>query len=311
MNITVCEFPEGSNWDELPNWLDCLKEEIQNPKARGTGWLFSIEPSSGAKPDLEIVRGSAPQDSRKNEAVAFVARRNENDLPIPPPPFVDLAGEPHCKFDGHEHIFYYPARGMYAVTAHCRPDDDDSAVEGALHDLLASVTEINPGTTTVHFQFSATSGTVPPIYAFIEVVRAFGEWRAQRQRDHEPPLRLVLYIQSDVELCLTSGRIDIPELLASGLIRFWAVVVSIKGQEPVRRAILCRPDTTVAEVLRDVGVPVDSRSWFVSICPSPRKEPSKKRTADEVRNLKIGQIGIAFGSVLILEYDEQGNPEER
>lgn len=302
MNITVCEFPRGK-WEELPYWLDCLSKEIEKPKARSTGWSYAIESSTKARTDLQIVRGPAPRKPRAGETVAFVARRNESGDPIPPPPFADLASEPHRKVEGHEHLFFYPDRRVYAVTAHCRPNDDESAVEEALSDLLASATEMDSSITTVHFQFSATGGTVPPVYAFTEVVRAFGEWKVKEQ-NAERPLHLVLYIQSDVEFCLTSGRIDIPELLASRLIRFWVIVVSSETMEPVRRAMHCFPNTPVEEVLREVGVPLNS-SWVVSVCPSPRKKDSRgtKRTTQQIQGRNIIKMGIAFGSVLILEYN--------
>jgi hypothetical protein len=137
---------------------------------------------------------------------------------------------------------------------------------------------------------------VPPIYGFIEVVRSFGEWRA----NHRSPLRLVLYIQSDVELCLTSGRVDIPELLASRMIRFWVVVEVKEGQEPVRRAMYCFPSKSIRDVLKEVGVPTSSDTWSVSICPSPQKKFSKKQITHNMLDQTIVEFGIAFGSVLIL-----------
>jgi hypothetical protein len=300
MNITVCEFPSGE-WQEIPYWLDCLNKEIKKPKARSTGWSYAIQSSTQAGTCLQIILGCAPKRPGPGEAIGFVAGRDEKNHPVPPHHFADLASERHHIVPGHEHVFYYPDRGLYAVTAHCRPNDDESAVRDALHDLLGSVIEMNSSIATVHFEFSASGGTVPPVYAFIEVVRAFGEWRAQEQN---PPLRLILYIQSDVELCLTSGRVDVHELLASRLIRFWVVVISCEMHEPVRRAMHCCSNTPVKEVLRDVGVPLDSH-WSVSVCPSPRKKDSRgttpKRTA-HVQDLTIIEMGIAFGSVLILEY---------
>ena len=237
--------------------------------------------------------------------MGYVARRDKSGRPVPPRPF--LKSERAFVVKGHEHVCYYPKRHVYAVTAHYRPNDDESAVQEALRDLLNAVVETDSNITKVHFELSATGGTVPPVYAFTEVVRAFGEWRAQEQNTSRP-LKLVLYIQSNVELCLTSGRIDIPELLSSRLIRFWVVVISSENQEPVRRAMHCDPDTRVERVLRDVGVP-PSPSWTVSVCPSPRKNgsprPTEGRTTEDVRNKNLTQIGIAFGSVLFLDYNSK------
>jgi hypothetical protein len=297
MNITVCEFRK---WEELPNWLDCLKKEIDKPGARSAGWSFVIEPSPQTEPDLEIVTGrQSPEVAGAREAIAFVARRDKKDLPILPDQFKHLALERPCPIS--DHIFLYPTSHVYAVTARCRKNDDGRAVYFAARDLLEEVTATNHAVTTVHLQFSGTGGTVPPIYGFIEVVRTFGEWRARSRRD-DKRIRLILYIQRDVELSLTSGRIDIIELLASRLVRFWVVVISSESQEPVRRAVHFSAGTKLKEVLKIVDVPVDSPRWFVSISPSPRKELSKT-TTQSVQHLTLVQVGIVFGSVLILEYD--------
>jgi hypothetical protein len=308
MNITVCEFPEGQ-WSQIPCWLDCLSNEIKRPKARSSGWSYSIDSTTKAGTDLEILRGRAPEIPGAGEAVGFVAGR-EGSVPIPPPSFAHLAAERHLVIECHEHVCYYPDRRLYAVTAHCREDDDESAVRDALNDLLNAVTKMDSSITKIHFEFSAAGGTVPPIYAFVEVVRAFGEWRADK-RNAKIPLQLALYIQSEVELCLTSGRIHIPELLASRLIRFWVVVISSETREPVRRAMHCCPDILVEKVLEEVGVPIGS-TWTVSVCPSPRKKDSQGtnsgRTTRDFGKLTITEMGIAFGSVLILEYFESTKP---
>jgi hypothetical protein len=306
MNIAVCEFPKG-DFEKLPKWIDRLKDEIEKPKARSIGWSFA-GPSSGDEPELEVRRDRAPASSFNGEVVAFVACRDSSGIPIPSGDFAYLQGEPPSRLT--HHIFWYPDRRIYVATARCANDDDDSAVYAASSALLDAVANSDRGVTTVHLKLPATGGTVPPIYAFMEVVRTFAKWRRDRERNHKPRIRLVLHIESDVELMLTSGRVDIRELLSSELVRFWAVVIASKNQEPIRRSLQCCADKKLGEVLDELDIPLNTTEWFVSVCPSARKESpaATGRPIRDVSHLSLTEAGVVFGSVLILEYREnRGN----
>jgi hypothetical protein len=298
MNITVCEFPRGQ-WEQLPNWLNSLKEEIERPRARSSGWSFAVGPCPEAVTALQIARHAAPVAPLDGEAIAFVARR-ENGLPVPPKEFAHLTGEVPEPLS--EHVFSYPGRRIYAVTARRGTEDDNSAVQQAAREFLETIAISDQSIATIHLHLSATGGTVPPIYGFMEVVRTFADWRVEQEARGGPRLRLVLHIESDVELMLTSGRVDVAELLTSKLLRFWAVVASAGNLEPVRRSLYYHSSTHLAEVLRELKVPPDSRNWFVSVCPSPRKETLRQAVC-EVQDLTLTEVGLVFGSVLILESD--------
>jgi hypothetical protein len=295
MNITVCEFPKG-DWAKLPLWLDDLKYAIERPKARNSRWCFGTGCPARSGPDLEIVCGQTHVDPAEGEAIAFVARRDRCGIPVPPPPFSGLASGPKTQISPH--VFEYPGP-VYAVTARCHDDDDDQAVYKASREFLEFVSRPESGVNTVHLQLAATGGSVPPLYGFMEVVRAFGEWMEAGRK-----LRLVLYVQSDVELSLTSDRIDVRELLTSRLIRFWVVVDSSGNAEPVRRALHRGADASLEEVLADLGVPSDLSGWSASVYPSPRKD-SDERAIRCTPGLTLTAAGIVFGSVLILERRKQ------
>jgi hypothetical protein len=292
MNITVCELEE---WAELPDWLGRLKKEIEQPKARCQRWCYSIDSGAQAESDLEIVCGQTHHHPGDHEAIAFVAGR-KNNIPVPPGPFAYLKDVPARKISTH--VFEYPGP-LYAVTARCHESDDDSAVYQATLEFLDLVAKPEGGVTTVHVQLAASGGSVPPLYGFMEVVRAFGEWRESRRA-----VRVVLYVQADVELSLTAERIDIRELLTSRLIRFWAVVDSGENLEPVRRALHRAANAPLADVLRDLGVPEDLAGWSFSVCPSPRKE-AVRPSVQLVPGLTLREAGIVFGSVLLLERSAQ------
>jgi hypothetical protein len=111
-------------------------------------------------------------------------------------------------------------------------------------------------------------------------------------------------------LMLTSGRVDIRELLSSELVRFWAVVIASKNQEPIRRSLQCCADKKLGEVLDELDIPLNTTEWFVSVCPSARKESpaATGRPIRDVSHLSLTEAGVVFGSVLILEYREnRGN----
>lgn len=117
----------------------------------------------------------------------------------------------------------------------CRGDEDDGAVDDAVRELLDEITrprEQHEEPKAVHFQLSSTGGTFPPVFAFMKVVRAFGGWKREKDIGRSQ-LQLILHIESDVEFNLTSGRINVQELLSSELIHFWAIV----SREPVRRVL--------------------------------------------------------------------------
>jgi len=317
MNITVCEFSEKGGFNDLTEWLKLLGDAIDKPQARSIKWSFA-GPSD--ETELKIVYGSQPVDLPKGAVAAFTARCKpdgddpEKTFPVVPQDFERrLRGvKPEKKGD---HVFWYRDQRVYAATARLKDKDDDNAVHQAALELLTKVTEDNEDIRTVHLKLSATGGTVPPIYGFMEVVRTFGEWRRQRIRDNQRVLNMVLYVESEVQLMLTSGRIDIRELLTSEFLRFWAVVSS-PDQEPVRRSLHHRAGTKLKTVLEELKVPPGSKQWFVSVCPSSRKKdpsPDKKDirpSVCEISPLSLTQIGVAFGSILILEYEPVENAQQ-
>ena len=175
---------------------------------------------------------------------------------------------------------------------------DSEAVYTAANDLLDQVTE--DGFQVLHLELPATGGTVPPVYGFMESVRTYGVWK---DKNPHKLLRVILYVQSDVMLNVTSNRIDINELLSSDLTRFWVVVSSDAYVEPVRRVLYYRPDTYLRVVLDDLGVPC-STDWLLSVSPSPYRDgvvPPTTLTAHDLCNRRLVEVGIVFGSILTVE----------
>jgi hypothetical protein len=159
----------------------------------------------------------------------------------------------------------------------------------------------------LHLQMSQFGGSVPPVFGFIEVVRTFAQWK----RECDSKLRLTVHAEPTIEFNLDSGRIDIRELMSSDQIRFWAVVSSGFNREPVRRSLRYPPETKLERILHDIDLPCgdESGNWSVSLCPSPRRN-AKPKTAKDLLQSNLMQIGVAFGSVLILEYTAQSRADQ-
>ena len=301
MNITVCEFDE---YNELEGWLEHLKREIECPRSQNTSWSFAIRSMAETQSDLEITRRNVSVADSPNAAIALVARRDKDtDRPILPPEFASLVPKSLCPHKICNHVCQYGNEDLYAVTARCTDTEDDTAVAEAVKELLDEVNrprqDGGESRKSVHLQLSPTGGTVPPVFAFMECVRAFGEWR---RKEPKSQLQLILHIQSEVALNLTSDRINVQELLSSELIRFWTVVVAGGSQEPTRRILYYKKDTKLRVVLDDLDVPSGQgvAEWKVSICPSSQRDQPEQSTWS-LRNRTLESIGVVFGSVLTIE----------
>ncbi len=100
-------------------------------------------------------------------------------------------------------------------------------------------------------------------------------------------------------LNLASQQISLRELLSSNLIRFWTVVNSEHGEEPVRRVLYRPPGDKLEEVLTEVLGKIKGtalKEWSISLCPSPKRTPTPLTDKDLGETLR--DVGVVFGSVL-------------
>jgi hypothetical protein len=189
-----------------------------------------------------------------------------------------------------------PAPGIFAVRARTMPEhlNEPDAVGVAVRELLSA---LDPRVTRLYLHLPSAGGTVPPIYGFIEAVRAFGRWPGTKQRR----LHLIAHVGPQVLLNLTSRQIGLCELLSSTLVRFWAVVNFEAGRESARRVLYKSPECTLRDVLIDLLGQLDDQAlaaWSVSICPSPKRDPEPLTGPDLGR--KLFEVGVVFGSVVVL-----------
>ncbi len=297
MNITVCEYKD---YGDLTLWLKALQGMVQEPSVRVSRWHIQLRGGSC----LEIVPYShLPMPEPDSDwAVAVVVRacaEGRFDLDRDR----DLLGQQDelrsmlkdQVFPKDRHVLS-PKRGVFAVRARTRPDSEteSDSVGAAVRELLG---EVDDHWNVVHLHLPSAGGTVPPVYGFIESVRAFGDWAREGKR----PLHLIAHVGSQVLLNLSSRQVGLYELLTSRLIRFWTVVNSESGMEPTRRVVYRTPQTLLKEVLVDALGDVDDkalREWSISVCPSPKHEAGP--ITDEYLGMTICDVGVVFGSVLTL-----------
>lgn len=294
MNITVCKY---ADYGKLIEWLQKLKSKIDAPNARISG--CRVELKGGSRLELAPHCYLPMPEPYSDHAVSIVVRACPAGL------FdldQDLAGQREelgLKFQGRHfepdaHVLS-PAPGLFAVRARTKPEieSESDSVGAAVQELLGS---LGKQWNTLHVHFPSAGGTVPPIYGFIEAVRAFGTWASTSER----PLHLIAHVGPQVMLNLNSGHINLQELLTSKLIRFWAIASAANGVEPMRRVLYKPPETLLKDVLIEVlGIdgPAAMR-WSKSVCPSPTREVAGLTDRDLTRNLC--DVGVVFGSVLTL-----------
>jgi hypothetical protein len=195
--------------------------------------------------DLTIVPAPLPHPDTfgNGEAVAIGTGRGDDK-----PQYGDLwwyektlhKDYPDARFPSGRHVFRFGESRYFAIAARDphkeKGSDDLHGVYVAAEELL---NEVNQHYDCLHLALPATPrGSLsavyafPPVYAFIEAIRSFGAWKRENPSSR---LRMTVYtVQPDVWLNLTSGRINIEELLTSDLMHFWAVIQTDEKREPAR-----------------------------------------------------------------------------
>jgi hypothetical protein len=298
MNIAVCEYDDGDDHDDhaqLTSWLRQLQELIVHPRAR----ISRLQVELPCNCSLEITP-YAPiplPETGFDHAVAVVVRACPEGLFELDRDLLDRRGELRSKlkgrFDERRHVMQV-GTGIFAVRARTKPESESEsdAVGRAVRELLS---KLDSRCKILYLHLPSAGGTVPPVYGFIEAVRALGNWATQTGEE----LHVIAHVGDQVLLNLTSRHIGLVELLTSRYIRFWVVVNSEVGGETTRRVLYRTPGTLLREVLVEVLGKIDNkalRAWSISLCPSPRRGPLPKM------NLRatLCDIGIVFGTVLTL-----------
>ena len=134
----------------------------------------------------------------------------------------------------------------------------------------------------------------PPRFAFVEIMRAFADWR---RRHASGACRLTLYVvDPELYMEIGSGRIDVPELLYCEDVRFWAEIVT--PSSGIERRLF---QETRTKTLGDIAEALDMsvEHWEVEVSPPPdfvsEVLPLAKK---ENRDKKVEALGVVPGSTL-------------
>jgi SIR2-like domain len=314
MNITVLQYEDHSL---LPSILGRLNRLIERPAARVSKLTLETKHAN-----IEIT----PHKPLTNPAampgycaLALIVRTTADGQVRSDPDDDGLLRKfSNRRFAKGEHVIAAGKR-LFAVRAHTGKPNETDSIGAAMKQLLK---RLGPKCKVLHLHLPPEGGTVPPVYGFIEAIRAYGHWADRHPRTPG----MIAYVGPQVLLNLTSRQIDLQELLSSPLIRFWAAVnediSDAQGshggagdQEPIRRVLYKRPETKLKDVLMEVLGDIDRsalETWFVSLCPSPRHDsqsPDKRASAARLADRSLCDVGIVFGSVLTLDRAPTPSPE--
>jgi len=132
-------------------------------------------------------------------------------------------------------------------------------------------------------------------YSFVQIVRAYADWRRENQaREFR---RLLHVLAPQVHMQLSSGRIQVLELLTCSDLRFYAETIDADGSYE-RRLFQLPPTTELSEVLEALNLP--SRGWRVELHPMPGMligEDDVTAVA-RTRSAKLFELGLVPGSTI-------------
>ena len=316
-NIIALEF---GGYPELPGWLDRLGEAIGASRARPVRWSFQLAapPRGGgasattpapAADDLEIVRGPLPLPA-PGECVAVSAGLGSDGSPWFNPDIYDRLVRPtwprRVKGEGSRASrlgtrFLYgppPAPGaeVWPVVAVMARDADSDRRDLRL--IGEAATELFQWAAAQGFQrlrmqllASGKTSHFPSRFSLAETVRAFGRWK----RESGSPLPLVIHLVNPGALFeVSTGRLDVVELLTCDDLRFWVEVVD--GVRVLERELMFEP------VERTVGAlaarfDVRGGGWSVEVNPRPQSSSGPVPVLGAASS-DLLDIGVISGATL-------------
>ena len=306
------EAIEYDRHGEVPRWLGGFRAAIAERRNRLTSWGVGTSERRtphGAGSDLQIVHGPLPNPA-SGECLLISAGMGDGLR-------LSAAGERavathfprfshrHARLPGEPKMWRFDGVPVFAVAArnpgYTGPGRDARIVAQAMQRAL-QVAE-KQGFTTMHTTLLAAGRrrVFAPHVALMQMIRGYAKWR----REH-PDRELRLSINVVDESCLlmlSSGRLNLTELLEIDEIRFWIEIWKARERgaaELTRFLRFDHPDTPIDRILAAYDLP---RTGFrVEIIPSPIRDP-KQFGAAEVRRghsppWTLASAGIMPGSTL-------------
>lgn len=323
--IVAIEY-EKDKHDEVTSRLNGLADELIRSVPVPVSWSWGridirTEQEWKSVPELEIVRGPLPETRTDGECLAVSAGGTPTTGYFFTPGIWALLDKWGVKQEEQppesptQYLGFYRDRHVYAVRARSENDERTlSAIYDAALQLFKEAAEqqyrcirmqlLAAGGTGKHQE--STGWTVRPFperFSFIQIVRAWGDWRRGAATT---PCRLALHVMSEpVYADVASGRLDVLELLSCRDLRFWAEIVPRTG-EIERRLFQEMPDVLLDEIVQALNLSADQ--WTVEVSPATTVEELARpnRPVRACLNLNLQGLGVVPGSTLHFRRPEAG-----
>jgi hypothetical protein len=318
--IVVIEYPTQQHV-MVERWLNELADEAERASRVPLSWSWGRNDRRSPAPiavcDLEVVRGPLPDKPSPGECLAVSAGGDDGFFVSPAigrvmrgwgVEEVEAAVPTSSRYVGE-----YPGRPVFAVRARSKNDVRELSViyiaSKALFDLAA------PRYQCIRIHLLAAGGSAafvpspgrsqpleylgdvrpfPERYSFIQIVRAWGDWRKTR-RNRNVDCRLALHVIAPaVYMELASGRIDVLELLSCVDLRFWAEIAA-HSEEFERRLFQTSSKEKLSAIVRKLNL--SPQHWTVEVSPAPRPyDPIRRVSA--LLHRTLDDLGVVPGSTL-------------
>jgi hypothetical protein len=309
-NIIVLEYDRH---EDLPVWLETLREEIDRASTRPVRWCYSLAAgrSTGAAEgveDLQIIRGALPPPAEGEVLAASVGTAaggplwvsksvHETVRPFWPAPAIQPRGyvmEPLSD----QFVFGYrkpDGSPVPVVAVNARVDEHDRRdlrlIGEAVWELLDWAAAQGFHTVRMQVLASGKSAHYPARFSLAEAVRAYGRWR--RATGHTLALRIHV-TDPRALLELSAGRLDVVELLSCEDVRFWVEVVD-GGQVLEREMVFDDCDHPLSTIAERFDIP--RAGWKIDVNPRPQRE-SEQDTVDTYWDTDLLSVGVVPGATL-------------
>jgi hypothetical protein len=314
--IFVVEYEEGHHEEVITN-LEKLRDRVRIGRRPQMGWTWGrLEAGPGggwrSEAELEVAGAHLPARRPHDDACLVVSAGGTHGLYVFSPLIEQVmqgwgveAGVQPPEEPG-DLVGLYPAEAVYAARA--RSDDDERNLQ-SVFDAARQVFELaGPRHRRIHMQLLGAGGvdaadeqgaapwearSFPERFSFIQIVRAYGAWRRENPSE---PCTLVLHVVSHPVLVeLTSGRIDVAELLGCPDVRFFAEIVFPAG-EMQRRVFQKAGDASLRDVVRELDLSPDG--WVVDVSPPPDPGGTVRLAVPERLDASLESLGVVPGSTL-------------
>ena len=315
--IVVVEYdrePPEQRGSTVIRWLRRLGDAVAAQRVLANTWSFGEPCTTDERcARLEIVRGPLPQHAEAGDCIVisaggalrderfFVSESLRPTLAAwcggaPPRPTAHAGGL----------VARYGTAPAFAARAR-RPDEDRKDLTCIRAAMLALFDLASREFHTLRAQLIAvgrdedaprspahSERPYPARFSFIQVVRAWGEWL---RANPESRTRLVLHVMDETVLReLSSGRLDVVELLHCSDLRFWTEIEDAGSLQ--RRSFHCDPQTTLERIAGELCL--HAESWTFELVPHTSVEPdaTRARSVAQCAARTLDALGVVPGSTL-------------